>query len=84
MIREREAKTVSGYFMLFVLLIGLIASVAWLIVSIRAHAPLGAVLSILLLLADLLPGGLFGGQPEWRWWPTIRVRRPAKTPACSG
>jgi hypothetical protein len=65
MIREREAKTVSGYLMLFVLFAVLLGSIAWLAVSIRARAPLGAVLSVVVLIVDLLFfGGLFAVSPN--------------------
>ena len=65
MIREREAKTVSGYLMLFVLIAILILSIAWMVVSIRARAPLGLILSIVTLLVDLvLFGGLFAVSPN--------------------
>ncbi len=61
----REAKTVSGYLMLFVLLSILILSIAGLIFSITERAALGVVLSIVILIADLiLFGGLFALSPN--------------------
>jgi regulator of protease activity HflC (stomatin/prohibitin superfamily) len=65
MIREREAKTVSGYVMLFVLLSILFLSIVWLIFSIKERAALGAILSIIMLIGDLLFfGGLFAVSPN--------------------
>jgi regulator of protease activity HflC (stomatin/prohibitin superfamily) len=65
MIREHEAKTVSGYLMLFVLLAVLLGSIAWLIASIRTHAAGGAILSIVVMMVDfLLLGGFFAVAPN--------------------
>lgn len=65
MIREREAKTVSGYLMLFVLLTVLLLSIAGLIFAIKGRQPLGAIVSVVVLIGDfLLFGGLFAVAPN--------------------
>lgn len=65
MIREREIKAISGYPMLFLFFVLMAVAILWLASAIRAHAPLGAVLAILLIFGDmLLLGGLFAVNPN--------------------
>ncbi len=52
MLSEKVIRGVSGWLMVFVLLAAMMASVWWLVSSIRAEAPVPVVASILLLLVE--------------------------------
>jgi regulator of protease activity HflC (stomatin/prohibitin superfamily) len=65
MIREKDAKPLSGLFMLFVLIAGIVASIALLVASLRGEQVSGVLGAVLLLAVSALGlAGLFTVNPN--------------------
>lgn len=65
MIHEKQAQTSNGYLWLFIILIGLVLSVLWLIYGIREAQLLSIILAGVAILVDsILWGGLFVVNPN--------------------